>query len=279
MNPNDPAHLEKLRRLMPEILTTARGIRGFLTEKEMKFLATMAACPTADGVILEIGSFQGKSTSILGLAGQLAPGTQVVAVDPLDYRPSHDPKIGKSDGKSDVAEEFWKHLRQAKVDHLVEFNRMRSQELAPKWPAGRKIRFHWIDGDHYYPGAKDDFDLYYPHLADGAIVALHDCFKHDPGPMRVMAEDILLSPHFGATGACGSIGWGQYRSDPKDAAPFLREKLKFYSRVARLIPHAALDHQDHRTSGPFYKVLRSRIPHGELNPADFVKQVALCAKQ
>ena len=275
MSFNDSAHLEKLHRLMPGLMQTARVVRGFLSEKEMKFLAVTAACATAEGVILEIGSFMGKSTVILATAGQFVPGTHVVAVDPMDYRPSFDPKRGQETCLGD----FKTNLRHAKVEHLVELHQMRSQELAPSWK--RPIRFLWIDGDHSYEGAKSDFDLFSPFLADGAIVALHDCFKHDVGPLRVLAEDMLLAKHFGAAGACGSIGWAQYRSDPKHCEPFVKAKLQFYKRVTRLIPYAYLDPVEHGTNSVYYKLLRSQIPHGELAPARWVKQVAFCggAKQ
>lgn len=273
MSSPSPGHLDQFRALLPGLMTTARAVRGFLSEKEMKFLALAAAFPTADGEILEIGSFLGKSTTILATAGQLAPGSQVVAVDPLDYRPSFDPKRGKET----CADDFHANLRQAKVAHLVEFHQMRSQELAPKWPRDRRIRFLWIDGDHSYAGAKADFDLFAPFLADGAIVALHDCFHHDVGPMRVLAEDMLLSKNFGAAGASGSIGWAQFRSDAKNCEPFTKAKLQFYTRIARLIPTAYLDPVEHGTRSALYKLLRSRIPHGEINPADWLKQVALCA--
>jgi predicted O-methyltransferase YrrM len=266
---NDSAHLEKLHRLMPELIRTARAVGGFLSEKEMKFLAMAAACPVAEGVILEIGSFMGKSTVILATAGQIAPGTEVVAVDPLEFRPASDPKRGKES----CLDSFKANLRNAKVENLVEFHQMRSQQLAPLWRRDRKIRLLWIDGDHSYEGAKSDFDLFSPFLADGAIVALHDCFKHDVGPMRVLAEDMLLSKNFGAAGACGSIGWAQFREEPKICAPFVKAKLQLYKRTARLIPHAFLDPVEHGTSGAYYKLLRSRVPHGEIDPADWVRQV------
>src|SRR5258706_15016173 len=116
MSYNDSAHLEKLHRLMPELLKTARAVRGFLSEKEMKFLAMAAACATAEGVILEIGSFLGKSTVVLATPGQLVPGTHVVALDPLDYRPSLDPKRGRES----CLDEFKANLRHAKVVDPVE---------------------------------------------------------------------------------------------------------------------------------------------------------------
>jgi predicted O-methyltransferase YrrM len=268
---NDSEHLEKLRRLMPELMKTAGAVEGFLSAKEMKFLAMAAACPTAEGVMLEIGSFKGKSTVILATAGRLAPGAEVVAVDPLDYRPSFDPKRGKES----CLDDFNKNLREAKVGNLVELHQMRSQQLAPLWRRDRKIRFLWIDGDHSYEGAKSDFDLFSPFLTDGAIVALHDCFKHDVGPMRVFAEDMLLSKNFGAAGACGSIGWAQFRANPKKCEPFAKARLELYKRVARLIPQAYLDPVEHGTGGAIYKFLRWRVPHDEIDPADWVRQVGL----
>jgi len=271
----DSDHLEKLRRLMPGLMKTAREVRGFLSEKEMKFLAMGAACPTADGVILEIGSFLGKSTGILAAAGQLAPGTMVVAVDPLDYRPSFDPKRGKESCLDDLKA----NLRHAQVEEFVEFHQMRSQELEPLWKRDRKIRFLWIDGDHSYEGVKSDFDLFSPFLADGAIVALHDCFKHDVGPMRVLAEDMLLSKNFGAAGACGSIGWAQFRTNSKNCDRFMKLKLQFYKRIVTLIPRACLDPVEHGTNSVIYKLMRSFVPHGEVDPANWAGQVAFCAGQ
>jgi len=269
MSNRESDQADALNRALPEILTVARQVRGFLSETEMKFLAMIAACPTGEGVVLEIGSFLGKSTTLLALAGKLAPGTQIVAVDPLDYRPSFDPKRGVET----CADEFHANLHRANVECLVEFHQMRSNDLAPKWRAGRKIRVLWVDGDHSYDGAKADFDLFSPHLADGAIVALHDCFRHDVGPMRVLAEDILLSKNFGAAGGCGSIGWGQFRVNPEHCAPFAREKLSFYRKVSRLIPDAYLDPVEHGTGSMFYKLMRALVPHGEVDPADWVQRV------
>jgi predicted O-methyltransferase YrrM len=271
LNGDDSACLGKLRRLMPEWIQTANAVRGFLVEKEMKFLAMAAACPTAAGVILEVGSFMGKSTTILALASQLAPGTQIVAVDPLILRiPGN---------KDSWLAEFKANLRNAKVEHLVEFHRMPSQQLGPLWNRDRKIRLLWIDANHSYEGVKGDFDLFFPFLADGAIVALHDCFRHEIGPMRVFAEDMLLSKNFGAAGACGSIGWAQFRADPKDCTPSVKAKLQLYKRITRLIAYVYPHPPGCGIHGVGYKLIRSRIPHGEIDPADWLGQVALCGGQ
>jgi cephalosporin hydroxylase len=43
---------------------------------------------------------------------------------------------------------------------------------------GRKLDVLFIDGDHTYEGAKEDFDNYSPHVRSGGLVLLHDI--HDP---------------------------------------------------------------------------------------------------
>ena len=43
----------------------ALAVQGFMAENELRFLATLAACAPAEGAIVEIGSFKGKSTVAL----------------------------------------------------------------------------------------------------------------------------------------------------------------------------------------------------------------------
>ena len=59
-----------------------RGAPGFLTEREARFLALVAACAPAQGVILEIGSFKGKSTVGLASVAMRYGLGPVITVDP-----------------------------------------------------------------------------------------------------------------------------------------------------------------------------------------------------
>jgi predicted O-methyltransferase YrrM len=45
---------------------------------------------------------------------------------------------------------------------------------------GGEVDFLFIDGDHTYPGVKQDFYMYSPLVRKGGIVALHDIVIHDP---------------------------------------------------------------------------------------------------
>jgi predicted O-methyltransferase YrrM len=42
------------------------------------------------------------------------------------------------------------------------------------------LDFLFIDGDHSYAGAKQDFELYAPLVRPGGLVALHDIVRHPP---------------------------------------------------------------------------------------------------
>src|ERR1043165_9444701 len=76
------------------VIRAAETVEGYLSQREMEFLALLGAVPTAEGEVLEIGSFKGKSTVILAKAAQLAaPGSIVNAVDPMTAPCSTDPDL------------------------------------------------------------------------------------------------------------------------------------------------------------------------------------------
>jgi hypothetical protein len=49
-----------VERHLPAIMDMAQRIDGWLSEREMRFLALLAACPTTAGRVLEIGCYHGK---------------------------------------------------------------------------------------------------------------------------------------------------------------------------------------------------------------------------
>src|SRR6185295_9863918 len=119
-------------------------------------------------------------------------------------------------------------------------HRALSSDLARSWD--RAIRVLWIDGDHTYAGAKQDLDLFLPHLVDGGIIAFHDVLHSFEGPIRVFVEDVLRSDRFGPAGFCGSIGWAQHRPRAGSATPFREGRLGLARRASRLIPLSAERH-------------------------------------
>ncbi len=247
-----------------------RDTPGYLAEREARFLILAAACAPADGAIVEIGSFKGRSTAGLAYAAQRYGLGKVVAVDPHTSPSSTDPDLG---GQSSSYDDFLANLRRAGVAGAVELHHAFSRELARTW--NRPIRFLWIDGDHTYRGAKGDLDLFRPHLAPGGILAMHDVLGTFEGPLRVFVEDVLGSDDFGPAGFCGSIGWAQYRRADGNAAQFrpLRRRLAWAAR--HLIPVAQAGRVATGVNKWRYKFWRALAPHHAVDPAAWVAQVAL----
>lgn len=259
---------ENFAAFTENLLAEAETVEGFLSPNEMRFLALVAACPAAKGDVLEIGSFKGKSTVILAKASALAGDAKIYAVDPLTAPSATDPDLR---GDESSLKDFKANVERLKVADRIEFHQTFSYKLAQIWT--RPLRFLWIDGDHTYKGTKLDFDGFAPHLTDGAIVAIHDVLHEFDGGIRVFMEDILLSPHFGASGFCGSIGWAQFRTDAKTGEKFRAEKLALYQKLSRLIPHIVFKGNLRGLEKKIYKLKRSRVPRSAVNPNDWLKLV------
>jgi predicted O-methyltransferase YrrM len=253
-----------VENLLKEIET----VEGYLAPNEIRFLALLAACPTAKGEILEIGSFKGKSTVILAKSVALSGNSTVNAVDPMTAPSETDPDLR---GDASSFNDFQKNIEAHKVAENIEFHQTFSYELAKTWD--KPIRLLWIDGDHTYKGTKLDFEGFAPYLADGAIVAIHDVLHEFEGGIRVFMEDVLLSPSFGACGFCGSIAWAQFHADEKIGWQYKEEKLSLYEKLSRLIPYVVFRKELKGFEKMKYKFFRFSVPHGAVNPRDWLEKV------
>lgn len=265
-----PQLSSELASYIESVPSLVSDIEGLLSDKEMRFLALVAGTKLAAGEVLEIGSYQGKSTTILAGAAKLAGDTRMTAIDPLNEQHLID----------NAAERGFRSLREA-FDHniasrghaeMVDFRQDFSEKVSPGWD--RPLRFLWIDGDHRYDGTVVDFEGFSPHLSDGAIVAFHDTLNHFEGSLRVFMERVLLSPHYGPCGVVGSISWGRYFENPEQAEPYAAEKLKLYRRLAPLAPLLAFGRKPTGLSAKWFKLLRSRVPRRELAPESWLQKVA-----
>ena len=227
----------------------------------------MAACAPAGGTILEIGSYKGKSTVGLASIAQHYGLGPVVSVDPHSAPAVTDFGHGSRQSSWD---DFQASLRTAGVERTVEAHRAYSRDLARGWT--RPIRFLWIDGDHTYRGAKEDIDLFRPHLASGAIVALHDVLHTFEGPVRVFAEELLDSDEFGPAGLCGSVGWAQYR--PSDGGRWRDQRRALRRRVGRLIGFVTAGREPNGFRKLRYKLWRGFVPHAAPKAAAWVRAVS-----
>jgi hypothetical protein len=223
------------------VLVEGRAIEGGLTDAEMRFLVALGACRTAEGDVLEIGSYLGRSTVVLAKCIRRFGGGSIIAIDPLTSPSITDPDLK---GRASCAEQFQANIAKHGVAGSIEFHQAFSHDVAPGWK--RPLRLLWHDGDHTYRGAKRDFLDFEPHLVDRGLFAMHDVLHKYQGPLRVFMEDVLLSDRFGACGLCRSIGWGQKTSDPAVVARWKPFKVALYRKLSRLVPLVAFDQRPDR---------------------------------
>ena len=228
----------------------------------MRFLALAAATmPPALGHVLEIGSFKGKSTTVLAKSVSLAGGDQVIAVDPQTLPAVTDP--ADTDGAS-LPDAFRQTLETHGVAHLVEFHRLRSDELASTW--NKPLRLLWIDGDHTFGGATADFDNFSHSMQPGAVVAFHDVTNPFEGPLRVFCDRVLGSSSFGACGVCGSIGWAQFTGRAAINRRLTIHKAWLRSTLRLLMPLVSPGGSQTQLKRRIFKTLRSCVPRKDVDP-------------
>jgi predicted O-methyltransferase YrrM len=210
------------------------GVEGHLTEQEARWLYAAAATCVAEGDIVEIGSFKGRSTIALARGIQAGGrGGRVVAVDPHSAPAETDPHLG---GAASSEPELRANLARSGVADLVDVRVAYSQEAGAGWTA--PIRLLWLDGDHTLDGVRADFDLWAPHLSEGGVLAMHDVLHRFEGPARVFLERLLRAPGWARAGFVRkSIGWAVKRGDADlTATPRTRLRAALLRRMLRLAP-------------------------------------------
>lgn len=156
----------------------ARTMHGWSTANERRFLYREARRAAPRGVIVEIGSWKGKSTIFLGTGAQDGSKNKVYAIDPFTGSSEH-----QSPGKKVwTFEEFKKNIGAAGLTDAVLPIVARAEDAATTW--NLPISFLFIDGAHEPEAVERDFALWSPHLIPGGTIAFHDTTPSLPGILR-----------------------------------------------------------------------------------------------
>lgn len=151
-------------------------IEGLINGEEAHWLAE-AALAIPHGVIVEIGSWKGRSTRVLGAAA-LDTGGIVFAVDAWCGSASEeaDSLVNRVPGH-----EAFDYFSRANADlinagyivPLHMYSHQAAMALARVGMAGQ-IDMLWVDGDHLYESVKADLDAWLPLVKPGGLVCGHD---------------------------------------------------------------------------------------------------------
>lgn len=186
-------------------------IEGWLTDKEGQFLYKIAKQCSGRGVIVEIGSWKGKSTIWLGKGSKNGNNVKIYAIDP--HTGSYELKK-RVDDNIWTFKEFRENIKNADVDDIIIPIVKTSEEAVKDWNTPIEILF--IDGNHEYEFVEKDFLLWSPHLIENGVIAIHDttsCIKAKltgyPGPKKVAEKFIFGSRNFKDVGLSDTITYAR----------------------------------------------------------------------
>jgi predicted O-methyltransferase YrrM len=220
-------------------------VEGWLSRDQAQRLWDAARRVPSGGLIVEIGSFRGRSAIVM--ASALAEGARLVAIDP---------HAGGDRGPQEIAPEaergeednaaFRENLRAAGVDTRVEHVRLMSSEA--HGAVSGEIDVLYVDGAHRFGPARDDILRWGSRVCDGGTMLVHDSFSSIGVTLATLAS-LTFGSRWRYVGRTSSLA--EYRREPVARVPnalrqlaqlpwFARNVIVKVAIVTRLRPLARL---------------------------------------
>jgi MMP 1-O-methyltransferase len=163
----------------------AEAAKGFMPPDEGAGLydaAVEALKRFPGGVLGEVGTYCGKSTLYLAAAVRAVGTGTVVTVDhhigSEENQPGwewHDASMVDPHARRlDTLPTLRRTLYDAGVEDVVVPVIGKSQQVGALW--GTPLAFLFLDGGHTEVQAQADYEAWFPHLAPGGILVIHDVF-------------------------------------------------------------------------------------------------------
>ncbi|MEH2253605.1 class I SAM-dependent methyltransferase [Nostoc sp.] len=177
------------------------SIEGFMVPGQEEYLFNKVKSLPEDAVIVEIGSFKGRSTVAMAYA---CTGTKrkIYCIDTWDGN--------EADFSERQFFEIWQQNVQLNgLEQYVIPLRGYSHNVLNKWyelTGDKAIDFIFIDGSHQYLDVLKDFELSFSLVRNDGWIAFHDVVHTWPGPERVwhnIAKLRLVNHEYSSTLACG----------------------------------------------------------------------------
>ncbi len=167
------------------------SIPGMISPKSGQLLYTMCYMQCLKGDVVEIGSWQGRSTSFLARAVNNSQNGTFYAIDHFKGNVGKENfyVVDKSD-LSDLENNFLSNIERIGLSDSVQLLNM-PNEQAEQEIRNINIRFLFIDGDHTKKGVEKDIELFFPKLMPGSIVVFDDFSQSFSG--LVEAIDTLIA--------------------------------------------------------------------------------------
>lgn len=153
--------------------------------------------------VLEIGVQNGQSTKSILMALNMNKSGLLVSID-------HKRRHSILDTEYSDLKQYWHFIMGSSHDPNV------FQQAKDQLAEGELYDIAFIDGDHKYPGVKQDFDEYSQLVKPGGIILLHDTINKNEGVKDLWAE---------ITWEKFNIDWGRARNSVIPGFGIVRKPL------------------------------------------------------
>ncbi|MFN8671549.1 MAG: class I SAM-dependent methyltransferase [Candidatus Sericytochromatia bacterium] len=162
-----------------EIKSKVDLVEGYLVEGEDRVLFEKAKELKDNSIIIEIGSFKGKSSVAMGYAC-VGTNKKIYCIDPWISETYF--KNTKHENE-DIYNIWLKNIKDNDLENYVIPIKEYSTNILPNWKITHDLQADliFIDGDHSFKGVTDDFVVSYPHLKEGGLIIFQDIATYFEG--------------------------------------------------------------------------------------------------
>jgi len=186
-----------LRLRYASVVRASRSVEGWLSDREAIALYRLArAIPRRDAVVVELGSWVGKSSVVLALGLRGKSGATLYCVDPFNAD-------GDAESRADYAaraptgslqDAFLRNIERHRVADIVRVLPGYSHAYAATFDRPADLLF--VDANHDYDAVRRDLTEWGRHVRAGGVLALHDVADYCDGPRRAAAELLAAAPEW-----------------------------------------------------------------------------------
>jgi predicted O-methyltransferase YrrM len=197
-----------------------RSVEGWMSEAQARRLWDAAARVPAGGLLVEIGSFHGRSAIVM--ASALNEDARFVAIDPHAGGDRGPQEIEAEAARGDADHEaFGANLRAAGVAERVTHVRRMSSEAHPAVDGA--IDLLYVDGAHRFGPARADIADWGARVRDGGTMLVHDSFSSIGVTLATLAS-VTFGARWRYVGRTSSLA--EYRREPLRPAGRVRNAVR-----------------------------------------------------
>jgi MMP 1-O-methyltransferase len=182
---------------LKSIVLSSKTIHGWISGADAEEMVRLAYESPENAVIVEIGAWMGRSTTMMAAARRLRGNGKVYSIDPFDcsgddFSVKHYVDELALTGSNSLEDVFKANLQKKGVEKWVEVLKGKGEDFARQWT--KPIDLLLLDADHSEEGARTAFDHWTPFLKKGGIIILANIWDTKPqhnGNHKLFTEQVV----------------------------------------------------------------------------------------